>query len=109
MQAVLRSEANNQRFVLAESSKFLTEIGNLLHNNFAEKYPNVVHTQINKTLMWVVSCCDSEAAMMYGMWGKEVECDNSSTKSVLGIEFKTTEQALKDMVPTLEDTGYLKK
>ena len=80
-----------------------------MHKNFAEKYPNCVHTQINKTLLWVVSCCDGEAAMMYSLWGKEVVCDNSATEKVLGIEFTTTEQALKDMVPTLEETGYLKK
>ena len=50
---------------------------------------------------------DSEAKGMYDMWGVEMAFDNSSSKSILGINYKSNQTSLKDMVDALIASGYI--
>jgi len=44
---------------------------------------------------------------MYDMWGVEMNFDNASTKSILGINFKDNKESLKAMVDSLIASGYI--
>ena len=107
LEACLRDEADGKRFILCAEAKWFTELGEYLHAKYGKDYTSVTHTQISKFLMWLVSFCDSQAAMMYKLWGMEAKMDNSATREVLGVDFIPMEKSLDDMVPALIETGYL--
>ena len=108
LEACLREEANGKRFILAERDAWFTEYGPLLHAKFGHRgYTGITTGEISKCLMWLVSFCDSQAAGIYKMWGLQTKCDNSATRSILGINFIPLEKSLEDMVPTLVSTGYM--
>ena len=58
-------------------------------------------------LVWLASWVDPEAAILYPVIDVAKSFDNSATKKILGIEFKSVETSVKEMSETLIETGYV--
>lgn len=81
-------EANGKSFQLCENAYWMTQIGENLHKMYKNQGYDPAFQQVPKCLLGCASIFDGEAKTMYDMWGVEMNFDNSSTKSILGINFK---------------------
>ena len=65
------------------------------------------HQQIQKCVLGCASLFDGEAKTMYNLWGVQMKFDNSLSKSVLGLNYRSQKDTLRDMVEALIATGYM--
>lgn len=83
------------------------EIGTITHEKYGKDY-KVCHKELPKALMWFAKFFNAEAKATYPMWGQSMVCDNSATKTDLGIEFIDVKTSIHDMCEALIETGYVK-
>ena len=99
-------EAAGQRFALVDGSYWFKELGEWLHEGYGADY-NVAHTELPKFLFWFIALFRSDVATIYKKWGMNIQIENSSTKQVLGIEFKDIKTSTLEMAESLINSGYI--
>ena len=76
LQAILKENAAGNRFILVNKSHWFNEISDILAKKYDVQY-KVTTKQISKPLMWIASFFNSEASLLYRMWGVQTDFDNS--------------------------------
>ena len=79
----------------------------MLSDEYSKDGYNVANKQAPYCLMWTLSCCMKELRPFISKWGRPVECDNTRSKEILGIEYIPVKQSLTEMVPSLVQVGIL--
>jgi len=69
LQAILRPEAANKRFMLVADSIWFKDIGLCLHEKYGQDYKKVVKKEIPKLIMYVASIFNAEAKASLPLWG----------------------------------------
>ena len=106
LNGVLKDEANGKRFILCGETVWFSEIAKSLEEKYGEDY-KVPKRSLWKWVAWVGSIFNAELAEMYKMWDKQPVFDNTRSATVLGVDYITVDQAIKDMGDTLIETGYV--
>ena len=107
LNAILRPEANGQRFMLVGHCIWFTDMGVALFNKYGKDYPKCAHKPLPRIIARIGSIFSNEMKMMNANWGKSSTFENKETKDVLGIEFHEWNDTVMDMVETLIETEYI--
>ena len=106
LQAILKPEAANKRFILCSQSVWFKDIGAWLNEKYGKEY-NPIHKEVPKFAIWVASFFDKTAAVVLPRWGKRKLYINKETTEILGIEFIEPKKSVLDMAESLINTGYI--
>ena len=68
LQAILKPDAANKRFILVADSIWFHELGIALNEKYGKDY-KVVHKLVPKFLMEIVAIWDKEVAAIVPLWG----------------------------------------
>lgn len=92
-------EARNQRFILNSQVVWFKEMASYLK----ERYPrNGIKTkEFGYCPVRTLSLVDSSVKLILPMWNKEFELVNTRSREVLGIEYRTAEEAIVAMAESL--------
>lgn len=107
LNAVLKPEAANKRFILVDKSYWMKEIVVILKENFGDQFPKCPNPnkKASKMMTTIVSWFDKSLVPVSNSWGKNTVYVNDESKEILGIQFIPQSQTLVDMIPTLIKNG----
>jgi len=83
----------------------MREIAAHLHNHFGGQGYAVPTAEAKYCLVRFFSFFMPAARGIVRMWGKEIECDNSRSKEVLGFQYRQTSDSLREMGETMIAKG----
>lgn len=106
LEAVLRDEANDKRFILCAECPYLVELAKALEQKFGKDYP-VRAKEMPKIIPMIMRLWNAEMAVIYRHWGKGHVFDGSRATEILGIEYIGHEKSLVDMGESLIATGCI--
>ena len=104
LEAVLRDEADNKRFILCAGAPDLIEFAKALEEKFGKDYP-IKAREMPKILPMIMRFWSSEMAMIYKGWGQEYEFNGNRAAEILGIHYIGVEKSTIDMGESLIATG----
>jgi len=112
--AIKIPEAANQRFLLTvENGVPIEQFAAVLYNKYGpngnKEFPKAKNPK-NKLPKWVLNClacCNSQVSYAMELWDFNIKFDNSSTKNVLKINFRDTDQAILDCAESLKEYGLV--
>ncbi len=93
-------EANGKRFLSCFHNLWMEEIGQILHAKYGKHY-KVSTGKMPKCMCWVGSLFNSEMALLYEMWGLDLNIDVTQTLKYLGSNFIAPERSLHEMIDSL--------
>ncbi len=106
LEAVLRDEANDKRFILCAECPYLVELAKALEQKFGKDYP-VRAKEMPKIIPMIMRLWNAEMAVIYRHWGKGHVFDGSRATEILGVEYIGHEKSLVDMGESLIATGCI--
>ena len=83
----------------------MREIAAHLNNHFGGQGYSIPTGEAKYCLVKFISFFSPQARGSARMWGKEIECDNSRSKEVLGFEYRQTSDSLREMGETMIAKG----
>jgi len=106
LEAVLRDEANDKRFILCADSPEMVKVARPLEAKYGKDYP-VRAKQMPKLMPMIMRLWDPEMNYVYNRWGKGAVYDGTRAVDILGIEYIGHEKSLVDMAESLIATGCI--
>lgn len=107
VQCIKRDEAQGKRFVLVARMLWMSEIGRTLHSQFSQMGYSIPTGEACYCLVKTIGCCRADARKIASMWGREINVSNKRSKDVLGINYRSTEDSLREMAVSLMDKGII--
>lgn len=98
-------EAQGKRFIAINEVIWMREIAAHLNNSFGGQGYSIPTAEAKYCFVKFISFFRAEARGIARMWGKEIECDNSRSKEVLGFEYRQTSDSLREMGETMISKG----
>ena len=83
----------------------MIELAKSLQSKF-KTYPVRVNNMF-KWMAWAGSFFDVQFSTMFKAWDKKLRFSNTRSQKILGIEYISIDQSVKDMGDTLIETGYI--
>ena len=105
LEACVRDEAKNMRFIVAEPRPF-NSIVTALVPKYGESYPVVTKT-MSKGLINFLGLFVKDIKPIKAKIDKKQTFDTSLTNDVLGIEFIDFNKTMEDMAVTMIDLGHV--
>ncbi len=106
LEAVLRDEANDKRFILCAESPELVKLSRSLEAKYGKDYP-VRAREMPKLMPMIMRLWDPEMEDIYKNWGKGAVYDGTRAVDILGIEYIGHEKSLVDMAESMIVTGCI--
>ncbi|KAK4610130.1 hypothetical protein CLAFUW4_14149 [Fulvia fulva] len=109
--AMTDPKAKNQRFIACADGTFLyiKDIANILKKELpaqdTKKVPSMVAPNFLVKLMGFV---DPAASLVASELGKRKACSNETTKTTLGMKFRSTDEAIVSCAKSLKEHGVVK-
>jgi hypothetical protein len=94
--------------MLVAGSFWFKDLSDWLVKTHGKDYPKIPKKIMGKWLINIGALFMPDAKFAKSVWGKEPTFDNSKTKDLLQIPFRSMEVAVQEMADTLIDTGYVK-
>ena len=104
---IKRDEAQGKRFLLTAQTLWMTELGGILSNHFTPLGYTIPSTEAKFCLVRFAGFFSAQAAKIASLWGKEAHCDNSRSKEVLGIEYRSMDETLHEMGLSMIEHGII--
>lgn len=105
LEACVRPEANNQRFIVAEPRPF-NSMGTALVTKYGESYPVITKT-LGTGMVSFLALFIKDAADMKQKIGLKWTFDTSNTNKVLGIKFIDFNKTMDDMAVSMIELGHV--
>ena len=106
LEAVLRDDADGNRFILYAETVYLIDLAKCLVETYGKDYGIEP-----KPLPWLMcgfyALFDEETRGYFKKWNKKVKFDGSKATRMLGTQYIKHEKMMNDMVPSLIETGYI--
>lgn len=97
----------NGRYIAASDSIWIREMSAILRNDLGEKARKVPHRQLPDFVVRVAALFDRSLASIVPELGRQMRIDASRTRAELGIEFRSTEEAVRSMGESLIRLGVV--
>jgi len=106
LEAILRPEAAGKRFILSAEDVWFREIAEKLHAEFGRDYW-IATMELKYCLVKMVSLFDPSIRVILPIWDRELHLNNQRSKELLGIDYRPSQETLRDFGNYLIDNGYL--
>jgi len=106
LEAVLRDEANDKRFILCADSPEMVKVARPLEAKYGKDYP-VRAREMPKLMPMIMRLWNPEMDEIYQNWGKGAVYDGTRAVDILGIEYIRHEKSMLDMAESLISTGCI--
>ena len=106
LEAVLRDEADNKRFILCAETRDFIDFARPLEKKFGKDYP-IKAREMPKIIPMIMRFWNPQMALVYKGWGKGCECSGNRAKEIMGIDYIGVEKSMMDMGESLIATGCI--
>ncbi|KNC84139.1 hypothetical protein SARC_03637 [Sphaeroforma arctica JP610] len=109
IEAMRRPLATGKRFVLYANDIWLTEMAAVINKEFGAMGYSVAERKMPHFLAYAMSFLSKDMDMIYKGWGVPHPCDNTHTREILGIDFKSVDQSIVETIHCLIEKGLVEK
>ena len=103
LQCIKRDKAQGKRFLLCNRTLWMREIGQTLNEQFAHLGYTIPTAESRYCLVKFFGYFRADAAKVAVYWGREMHLNSQRSKDVLGINYRPTEDSLREMAESLMD------
>ena len=97
----------NRRYIMSEDTYKLEDLGKIMHEEFSQYGYKVTHKPMWKSTAWLASFFIKDVKTYYSCWNVRCHVKNDAAKDILGINFRTMKESLKDMGISLIKHGFV--
>lgn len=102
IKAMRSDKADGQRYLCANSRNLtMKEISDLLCREYKDRGFKPTTRSLPYWIVWLYSYFDKQAETAIYMWGNESVFENAKIKKDLGVDFISSEEAIREMVESL--------
>mmetsp|Transcript_30911 Transcript_30911/g.73673 ORF Transcript_30911/g.73673 Transcript_30911/m.73673 type:complete len:353 (+) Transcript_30911:107-1165(+) len=106
LQAVLRDDADGNRFILSAETVDMIKLSECLVQTYGKDY-NIEPKAMSWLMCGFMALFNEEMREQFKNWKKVIAFDGSKATRMLGIQYIKHDRMMNDMVPSLIETGYI--